>query len=79
MFEEFINCGPVTAVEVLAILCQSSAELANEPNAKALAPSVAPSELKNSEENSEAIDGCQQRLCSASDSSFVCNYEGGTP
>jgi hypothetical protein len=40
------------------------------PNVPALAPSMAPSELKNSEENSEAIDGCQQRLCSAMGKGF---------
>jgi hypothetical protein len=35
------------------------------PNVQALAPSMAHSEPENSDKNSEAIDGCQQRSCSA--------------
>lgn len=37
-----------------------------EANVQALAPSMAQSEPENSEKNSGAIDGCQQRSCSAS-------------
>lgn len=36
------------------------------PNVQALAPSMAQSEPENSEKNSEAIGGCQQRPCSPS-------------
>ena len=40
-------------------------------NDQALAPAMAQNDLNESDKNSEAIDGCQQRPCSASLGEYV--------